>query len=45
MPKRLMKIEKHIEQSYRAKGYSKERAERIGFATISKKYGWRRGQH
>ena len=45
MPKKLMKIEKHIEQSYKAKGYSEERAKRIGFATIAKKYGWRRGQH
>jgi hypothetical protein len=45
LPKRLMKIAKNIEKSYEAKGYSHERAKRIGFATIAKKYGWRRGQH
>lgn len=44
MPKKLMRIEKHIEDTYKAKGYTKTRAERIGFATISKKYGWRKGK-
>lgn len=39
-----MKIEKHIEKTYEAKGYSHERAKKIGFATITKKYGFRRGR-
>ena len=44
MPKKLMKIEKHIEHEYMKKGFSEKTARKIGFATISKKYGWRRGQ-
>lgn len=39
-----MRIEKHIEDSYKAKGYSEKRAKRIAFGTISKKYGFRRGK-
>jgi hypothetical protein len=45
MPKKLMKLEKKIEREYEKKGYSHELARHIGYGTIAKKFGYRRGQH
>lgn len=36
MGKRFERLEKRIEREYREKGYSKERAESIGYATAGK---------
>lgn len=44
MGKKFDKLEKHIERSYEAKGYSHKEAKRIGFATAGKIYREKKGR-